>query len=251
MAALVVAAWLPGCYVLSGRPIYPDRWPSTSTADPRSACPDISGTYRALSDEAPPLAYPPGDAPHMAPFGSPPPAPPLGRRVLAWHLAGTGKGKEEWAALIAYAGSVEADLFPSGRGEDPGWVRVQQQPGGLIEVQAGLREQASVQFAIREYSGWGEGFAGAARAYQCREGGLTVWGGFEPPPAENPSGETGGAYAKCTFSRAVDGSLVMLEEPYAGVPRGTMAFKKWWRWRPIEQPEQATSPQPPEGFGDP
>jgi hypothetical protein len=78
-----------------------------------------------------------------------------------------------------------------------------------------------------------------------------VWGGFEPPPAENPSGDTGGAYAKCTFSRAVDGSLVMLEEPYAGVPRGNMAFKKWWRWRPIEQPEQATRPQPPEGFGDP
>jgi hypothetical protein len=251
MAALVVAAWLPGCYVQSGRPIYPDSWPSILAPDPRSACPDISGTYRALSDEAPPLAYAPGKAPHNAPFGSPTPAPPLGRRVLTWHLAGTGKGEEEWAALVAYAGSLDADVFPSGRGEDPDWVRVQRLPGGLIEVQAGLREQTSVQFAIRESSGWWESFTGAAQTYQCQEGGLTLWGGFQPPPVENPSGDTRGASAKCTFSKAADGSLVMLEEPYVGVPRGTMSFNKWWRWRQIEQPERATRPPPPEGLRDP
>jgi hypothetical protein len=62
--------------------------------------------------------------------------------------------------------------------------------------------------------------------YACKHGELVVTGGFRPPSVENPTGAIHGVGAKCTFFRAVDGSLVMLEEQYFGVPQGNM-FNKW------------------------
>ena len=157
-------------------------------------------------------------------FGKPEPVPPLGRRILPWHLAGTFQAKDSrlWNALTHYAAVL---------GDDAGWVRVHELPEGPIEVRAGLRDQTLLDFLIgKEAQGL---WAYKSLVYECEDGGLVIAGGFPPPPVENPTGSTHGVGAKCTFFRGADGSLVMLEEQYSGVPQGNMLFSKWWRWRSL------------------
>ena len=111
---LILATCLSGCAGtwVSGRPIYPDSWPAMVT---EPGCPDISGKYRALSDEAAPLVYPPGRHPRemffFVTYGKPEPVPLLGRRILPWHLAGAFKGRDQevWHALTQYAATIEAE----------------------------------------------------------------------------------------------------------------------------------------------
>jgi hypothetical protein len=250
-AAVVGAMGLCGCAgtVKSGRPIYPEDWPAIAEVAPGAKCPDLSGTFEALSDEAPPLVYA-GQSPRktilLVPYGGPVPMPMLGRRVLTWHLAGMraelrgssikagisyGEYQAQWGALTHFAALVEAAAaHPDGRAGN-GLVKVREQDEGVIEVDAGLRDQTILSFRLKEYprGAWWQTYQDAS--YQCRDGGLVIWSYFLPPDIENPAGLSE-SYSTATFYRAVDGSLVMLEESPAGIANAyTSPFQKWWRWQ--------------------
>ena len=152
--------------------------------------------------------------------------PPLGLRLLPWHVAGEFDEKSEtWLRLKDYA--AQSDHL-----KDDGWVQIRERPDGSIAVRAGLHDQTLLRVTLNKKP---QGFWTYKRQrYQCKGSGLVVYGAFPPPPQENPSGAPYAVGAKCTFYRAVDGSLVMLEEAYTGVPQGTMLFSKWWRWRLVE-----------------
>lgn len=235
-AVLILAVGLSGCAGtwISARPIYPDSWPALILPDTERTCPDLSGTYRALSDEAAPLVYPPGGHPRemfmFVTFGKPVRVPPLGRRLLPWHLAGAFQNEDHyvWSALTHYADALEADATQSGPKEEAGWVQVRELPDSVIEVRAGLHDQTLLDLVLRrETQGL---WAYKSHIYECEDGGLVVRGSFPPPPVESPTGATINVGAKFTFFHAADGSLVALEEAYTGVSQGNMVFNKWWIW---------------------
>lgn len=250
-AAIAGAMGLCACAgtVKSGRPIYPEDWPAIAEVAPGARCPDLSGTYQALSDEAPPLVYA-GQPPHkmmlLVPYGGPVPIPMLGRRVLTWHLAGmraelrgssikAGISYEDyqaqWDALARFAALVEAAAAHPDGSADNGLVKVQWQYEGVIEVDAELRDQTIVSFRLKKYprGAWWQTYQNAS--YECRDGGLVIWSYFLPPDVENPAGLSEN-HSTATFYRAVDGSLVMLEEsPGSITTEYTSPFQKWWRWQ--------------------
>jgi hypothetical protein len=234
MAALL---GISGCAVSSSRPVYPDDWPALESSAAGRDCPNLSGTYRAVSEEAAPLVYPRGRAPQdkfFIPLGPPHPVPPLGLRLLPWHLAGQfDEESATWLSLENYAALAD-------RVSDAGWVRVREQPDGSIAISAGLDDETLLRVALtRESQGiW----TYKPQVYKCNDGGLVVYGAFPPPPVENPRGQPFAVGAICTFYPAADGSLVMLEEAYTGVDQGTMSFSKWWRWLPVEARGPVISP---------
>jgi len=238
VSVLIVAVVLPGCagVWVSSRPAYPDSWPALETSQ---ACPDLAGTYRLVSDEAAPLVYPPGGHPRQmimfVSFGEPEPVPTLGRRVLAWHLAGVFQDRdgELWSALAAQAPPLDSDPAGTDEGATPGWVEIRSAAGDVLEVRAGRSDETFMEVKLRRES---QGFWTAkSHVYQCEAGGLAIIGSFPPPPVENPHGYPSAAIgAEFTFYPAADGSLVALEEAYTGVTGGNMVFKKWWRWRRLE-----------------
>jgi hypothetical protein len=223
----------------SGRPIYPGSWPALDTG---SDCPNLSGKYRAISEEAAPLAYAAGEHPRemffFLTYGKPLPVPPLGRRVLSWHLTGVLESRDlnEWNSLTAYADALEAEVLHSDSQDWTGWVELQEMAEGAIEVRAGLHDKTFLKFVLRKegQSLW----AFKSHVYECKEGGISVVNTFPAPPEEKPTGQNCVIAAKFTFFRATDGSLVALEEPhaYTGPAQGSsnMLFKKWWRWQRIE-----------------
>jgi hypothetical protein len=191
-----------------------------------------------VSDEAAPLVYAPGDHPRemffFVAFGKPVPVPPLGRRVLPWHLAGAfdGRDQEDWNALTMYAATLESEAHHSELKDEAGWVEIQEVANGAIDVRAGLHGKTFLNFVLRNeaQSLW----TYKSHVYECEDSGIAVVASFPPPPQEDPTGQKGAIGAKFTFFRAADGSLVALEEAYTGVVQGNMFFNKWWRWRPIE-----------------
>jgi hypothetical protein len=237
LAALLVAAGLPGCAGVrtSSPPVYPDDWPALVTS---AECPDVSGTYRAVSDPAAPLVYPPGGHPRQmfmfVSYGEPESVPRLGRRVLPWHLAGVFPGKDDdagaWDALAAFAARIETDATGSGTQTGGDWVEVRGPADDAIQVRAGIGDDTIVELSVRRGSA---GFwTYNSHTYGCDEGGMMIASAFPPPDVENPNGRPSAAVgAWFTFYRAVDGSLVALEEAYTGVGGDNMVFKKWWRWR--------------------
>ena len=237
LICLILFINLSGCAGTwgSGRPIYPGIWPALDT---ERECPNLSGRYRAMSDEAAPPVYLAGDHPRemffFVTFGKPMPVPPLGRRVLPWHLAGafSGSDQEEWNALTTYAATLEAEALHSNPKDETGWVEVQEVAERAIEVRAGLHDRTLLKFVLRKegQSLW----TYKSHIYECEEGGIAVVGSFPPPPEENPTNQKGAIGAKFTFFRGKDGSLIALEEAYTGVAQGNMVFNKWWRWRRIE-----------------
>jgi hypothetical protein len=238
-SAILIAS-LAGCAGTwsSGRPIYPDGWPLLQGS---SDCPDLSGTYRAISDEAGPLRYRPGEHPRemflFVTHGKPEPLPPLGRRILPWHLAGVFGG-DAWNTLEGYAAVLDT-THPDA---DSGWVRVTTLPHGTIGIRAGRDDHSLLELALRkEAHGRGRYTSGI---YQCEDGAVVVIGAFPPPPVENPAGQNLHAGAKFRFFRAVDGSLVALEVKHADVVEGNLEFAKWWRWPRIDQGQamERTSP---------
>ena len=238
--AMIVAAVLSSCAGTwtSSRPIYPESWPALGSLDTGRVCPDISGKYLAVSDEAGPLVYPPGGHPRdmfmFVTYGSPKPIPALGRRILPWHLAGEFDQKSDvWAALSRYSALLDDYPANSNRKDNAVWVQVQELQGGLIEVRAGLHDQALLQLELRNEA---QGiWTYRSHRYECEDGGLVVYGAFPPPLVENPYGRLSAIIgAIFTFYRTADGSLVALEQAYTGVGGGNMVFKKWWIWRRIE-----------------
>jgi hypothetical protein len=241
LAVLIFTVGLSGCggVWVSSRPIYPESWPAIVAIDNGQKCPDLSGKYRAVSEESAPLVYPPGGHPRemfmFVSYGKPVPVPPLGRRILPWHLAGAFQNidKDAWNALARYAADVEANTTHSDQKSESDWVRVQMLPGNLIEVSAGLHNQTLLNFTVRKEA---QGlWANKSHVYECKNGGLLVVSSFPPPTVENPAGRPSAIiHAVFTFYRTADGSLLALEEAYTGVGGGNMVFKKWWIWRRIE-----------------
>jgi len=240
LAFLILAICLSGCAGtwVSSRPIYPANWPALDT---EQICPDLSGRYRSVSDEAAPLVYPPGGHPRemfmFITFGKPEPIPPLGRRILTWHLAGAFKDKnkdyEMWNALTLYAAALEAEVTQSDQKDEAGWVEIQKLANSTIEVRTGLHDKTLLNFTLRKEA---QGlWTYKSNVYNCKKGGLVIVNNFPPPPEENPNDILSAVIgAFFTFYRAVDGSLVALEEAFTGVDGGNMVFNKWWRWQRIE-----------------
>jgi hypothetical protein len=242
LAVLILVAGLSGCAGtwVSSRPIYPDSWPALVVQDAGRTCPDLSGKYLAVSDEAAPLVYPPGGHPRemfmFISFGKPVPVPPLGCRLLPWHLAGVFKSKDSdrdvYSALTRYAATLEVDYDHCNPKDEAGWVQVQELSNSLIDVHVGIHDQTLINFVLKKES---QGlWTYKSQIYECKGGGLSIIGGFPLPLAENPMGSTHDPGAVCTFFRAVDESLVMLEDPYFGPSKQSVVFRKWWRWRRIE-----------------
>jgi hypothetical protein len=237
LVCLILSINLSGCTGTwtSGRPIYPGGWPALDTG---RECPNLSGKYRAVSDEAAPLVYAPGDHPRemffFVTFGKPVPVPPLGRRVLPWHLAGAfdGRDQEEWNALTMYMTTLETEVHHSNQKNEVGWVEIREVADKAIDVRAGLYDRAFLNFVLRKeaQSLW----TYRSHVFECTKGGIAIIGSFPPPPEENPTGQKGAIGAKFTFFHATDGSLVALEEAYTGVAQGNMVFNKWWKWRRID-----------------
>lgn len=252
IAAALLSLALSGCAgtVKSSRAIYPENWPALAKPESGRECPDLSGTYLALSDEAPPLVYPAGGQPSRmilsVPYGGPVPLPTLGKRVLTWHLAGmraelrgasikagmSFKDYEaQWDALARYAALVEADAVHPDGGARTGLVRIREMDGGVLEVHAGLHDRNVLSLRVKKYPPRAWTYQNSS--YKCRDGGLLITSYFLPPDVENPAGlpET---YSDGTFYRAVDGSLVMLEESSVSITNAyTSPFQKWWRWQPV------------------
>jgi len=219
----------------SAPPLYPAEWP---VAETEARCPDLSGRYRATSDAAGPLVYRRGDAPRDVmlgiPIGAPHPSPPLGTRLLPWHLAGAfSRDSVLWQSLASFADSLSAAGATKTSEGAGGWVEIIDGSAGIIEVRLGLGD--SVWLGIRLQRGDPGGGIAAYRSqsYGCRRGGIAIVGAFPPPTEENPLNASGTSVAEFTFHRAVDGSLIALEDPTGGVADGTTAFKKWWRWRQV------------------
>ena len=86
-----------------------------------------------------------------------------------------------------------------------GWVRVQEEPGGIIKVSAGLGERTLLhrELVPKPQPLWSY----QPNRYQRRAGAVEVRGVFPTPPVENPMGMPNPAMgAVCTFYRARDGS---------------------------------------------
>jgi len=167
-------------------------------------------------------------------YGKPEPLPALGRRLLPWQLAGAFRetDRELWSALNDYASILDANAVCPDANTKAGWVRVDEMPNSTVKVRAGYDGRVLVNLTLRKEA---QGlWTYKSGIYECKEGGLVVFGSFPPPQEENPTNQNLDVGAKFTFFRAVDGSLVALEEAYTGVNQGNMVFKKWWRWRRIE-----------------
>jgi hypothetical protein len=242
LAALILSNGIVGCAAdrVSSIPLYPANWPALVKG---GACPDLTGTYRAVSDEVGLLQYPPGGEPRPMVFllivpvpgsGFGDPVPPLlvGRRILPWHIAGAfaENDPDEWQKLSQYTSALEAESARSGAALAAGWVRIQELSDGRLHITAGIDDCPVLNLDLRkEAQAWA--FAQSHR-YICKDGGLVVTGSFPPPREENPRGSDR-AHAHFSFFRAEDGSLVMLEDVYAGSQ--AVLFKKWWRWRQIRR----------------
>jgi len=234
---VALALALQGCIgtMSSSAPNYPDDWPAL---DIRAGCPDLSGTYHAVSEAAAPLEYPYLGRPRTVfsvvivpvPVGPEVDAPVLGRRLLPWHLAGASEASPEfppypagsppdlWAGLEQYTEALGVDLDAPGDESGTDWVRIQAVPEGRLAVTAGRAEAVLLAFD-------------SPQAADCKDGALEIGGGFRSPPSEGA--ET--VYAFHHFYRAVDGSLVMLEsQSWASGNGKTLSFDKWWRWRRLE-----------------
>ncbi len=208
------------------RPLYPADWPARDLGHQQ---PDLSGVYRAVSEEAAPLVYPPGGHPRRwGLFGDRDelmPSPKLGRRVLPWMLAGVFRPNDPaWGEMLRYQQSLTTES-----GKESAWVRIRQDKDGRIEIRAGIGDVVKFVHELRHEEIGTRGYP-SAYTYDWEDGGMLVISGFPEPHEENPNG--GIAHANCYFYRARDGSLVMAEEMFHG--RGTLKFKKWWRWRRMD-----------------
>lgn len=232
MICAALAALVAGCAgtYTSSTPVYPKDWPARLTSEDASGCPDLSGTYRAVSEPAAPLVYPPGGAPAEMAFLVPyakAKTPPLGRRMLAWHLAGKfGPNDPLLHDLKRFAAAIND--------ADAAWVRVLPGVDGKINVTCGLRHEAIVRFDLAPRNPDKSEFWNYQPGYICRNGSLIVRGVFPVPAAErgHTNNEDPHAAGVFTFSRATDGSLVMLEDLYWSQGQ-EVVFAKWWRWRRI------------------
>jgi hypothetical protein len=218
---------LGGCAgtMTSSVPIYPPDWPSRVGGDDATACPDLSGTYCAVSEPAAPLVYPPGGAPKesvmFVPYATAKAPAALGRRNLAWHLA-SRFDKNEPLARFAVIADGQADAA---------WVRLTAGNEGVIKIMAGVKGETLVSFDLVPRNRRKSELWNYQPGYTCRQGKLLVRGGF-PVPKEEQQYATKDPFAAglFTFERAEDGSLVMLEDLYWS-QGAEISFQKWWRWR--------------------
>lgn len=243
-AALLVLlpACVPACVSVSAEPLYPAAWPPRTLQLGDAPATDLCGTYHAVSDPAPALEYPRGGRPQESffcvPMGPPVPLPPLGRRVLAWHLAGSAGPADGdlWRGLERFAAALGADDdHPDGR-DDLGWVRVERVEGDRYDVQCGVDGEtlASFELAPSPSQGLFARLWTVPPGYVVDAGALVVHSVFPAGLVERSPGAHGLAGGSFTFWRSADGSLVMLESPHYAPPGGEVSLRKWWRWRPVQ-----------------
>ena len=250
--ALVALCLAPACAgtVTSDAPLYPADWPAlVARGDPSAQ--DPCGTYRAVSEAAGPLEYPPGGAPYemffFVPIGRPP-TPLLGRRTLAWHLA-SSMGPEEgelWQDLERFAAALQEAAAAPGGAQEVGWVRVASDGESAFVITCGVGAESACSFRLerRAERSWWQRLWSLPRGYARTKDGLSVVGAFPVPPEECPGSERRLAAGTFTFRRAVDGSLVMLENLHSAPMSNQLVFQKWWLWRPLAGGDAATGTRP-------
>ena len=243
-AVTALAACLVGCAGTwtSSDPLYPADWPALVASGDAQTCPDLTGTYRAVSDPAGPLEYPPGGHPRemfmFVTFGPPRPVPALGRRILSWQLAGADGPADGdlWSGLERFAAAMRADpAHPDGQ-DEVGWVRVSAGAAGRFDIDCGIAEDTLLTFVLGPSpapSLWEALWFLPAHGYTTVDGAMVIHGAFPASPVESRPGPNRFAGGSFTFHRAVDGSLVMLESLHWAPAGGEVVFRKWWRWRRI------------------
>ncbi len=227
-----------GCATHPGyTPLYPSDWPAIVRASKLEEPPDLSGTYRAVSEPASPFVY--SSDPSFRPWGAGDPLrtpyepQPVGRRLLPAFFCGTGVAmKRERSEVYYFLAELEPDAdHPDGR-EDRGWVRLTRKPAThsyRVEFGVdGLPPHAFEFDPMQTAKGFWAHFDSHTSA-ALADGGLGTWATYSLSMLEG----LGWAAAELTMYRAADGSLVVLEDAFwANSSQGL--FQKWWRWTRIE-----------------
>ena len=243
---ITLALLLAGCGTReSSVPLYPSDWPALVKGSGES-CPDISGTYRAVSEPVGPLLYPKGGAPREDLFFikiGEVPTPKLGRRVLPWHLA-VRPSEDVRDSLASFDLLLRPDdAHPDGK-VDLGWVRITRADAGQFRIECGVDEQVMFAFMLKPAPAQSpvEWLVSSPRGYVVDDGALATYCSITASKMEhvylNKYGkaldyyEDAGGYF--TFRCAADGSLVMVENLfYQRTRSNSLSFQKWWRWRRI------------------
>ncbi len=245
---LFVALFLPGCAGTwsSGEPLYPKDWPPIAAAHDR-AHPDISGTYRAVSDPVGPMEYAPGDAPRemifFISYGDPKTPPIVGRRILPWHLIGFQDEKHAGVLkeLEAFSAALRRDAqHPDGQ-DDLGWVRLSNATRGetnVLTMECGVDREPMVTATLiptpkQTPVEWLTKMPGGYRILE--DGAYEINSSFPASALEHFPDSNPHAAGTFRFYRTTDGSLVMLESLHYAPAGGEVTFQKWWRWRRVDE----------------
>jgi|APFre7841882793_1041355.scaffolds.fasta_scaffold02405_2 hypothetical protein len=248
-ALLVFAPLVAGCDGIptSSEPYYPADWPAIVRANDDVEQVDISGTYRVLSEQGAPLIYPSDGQVQssiaLIPLGDPEQPPRVGRRALPWYFIGFINNQTAIEKLGYFLTKLRPNAqHPDGH-EDVGWVRISRKSkdeGYTVEVGIGDEPQFEYQFTPRPPEGSGPRYIGFTPGYWPFDGGLRCLGPVRVSMDESPNGWPGYASVTATMYRAVDGSLIVLEDPFRATIGGEVNFQKWWRWKPVLIPDAQT-----------
>lgn len=241
-----------GGTVCSSSPLYPSDWPPIVRDASSEQPPDLSGTYRAVSEPAGPLVYPSGGDPYQMvmfiPVGGPIATPTLGRRLLPHYFAGIGHDQQlQQREVFYFLAELDPDEdHPDGH-EDRGWVRLTRKPvDNCYRVEFGVDglPPHAFDFDPRKAPAWHQDLLHLTNANSMYDGALKYYGVLLVSHAESSNGRLGTSGATFTVYKAADGSIVILESPYWAQAGGEVVFKKWWRWRRIDDAPPTSPPLP-------
>lgn len=184
---------------------YPNAWSSRVPKAGQADCLDISGTYRAVN----------GDS------------------QLPFYLYGISHRSADWSGLIDVVEKILA--APGDSTVSIGYTEPNQ-----IEVVVSVRGMPiGRQMLTRQSGGAAKIWSGdPPSSFRCEPESVVIlganvfnWDEYRSGRQNNRCGRVGISYGYYGFAKAIDGSLVMLERPYATCGRRGLD-DQWLRWAP-------------------